>query len=162
MANLGESVPYINGKDEYQYLSNTDLVARMIYSEANGESYKGKQGCFRVYANRLYIDKSEFGRTTFDIITNQTNGFDGMKTSLAHAPNTSSQAWIDSCNIAALGAGNSNPVGKSLWFNTNSLFKSRLNSAGKYTFDGGRTYKIITEQHVIGNHTFFSVEGYNF
>lgn len=162
MANLGEPVPYINGKDEYQYLSNTDLVARMIYSEASGESYSGKQGCFRVYANRLLIDVPEFGHTTFDIITNPTNGFDGMKNSLAHAPNRSSQAWIDSCNIAALGAGNSNPVGKSLWFNTTPLFKSRLNSAGKYTFNGGITYKTVTDKYEIGKHTFFRIEGYNF
>lgn len=85
-----------------------------------------------------------------------------MKTALAHTPNTSLQAWKDSCDIAVITISNPDPIGKCLWFNTNATYNSRLNSTGKYTFDGGVTYKTVVEKVVIGNHTFFRIEGYNF
>lgn len=153
---LGEPLNYIDGRTEYKYQSTTDLVARMVYSEAAGESYKGKQGCYWVYANRLVKNSTQFGKSTYEILT-KPGEFVGMKGSLAHKPNRTSTAWNDSCKIAVSGASNSNPVGKCLWFNTNSTFKSRSNSSGGYTFDGGKTYKKVLEKVVIGNHTFFRV-----
>ena len=159
---LGEPIEYIDGYTEYQSLYVTDVLTRLIYSEAAGESYSGKQGVAYTVWNRLAIDLPEFGSTVKEICTNPANAFDGMKTSLAHTPDRSTQAWYDSCYIAVTGVSNNNPIGKCLWFNTNDLFNSRLNFSGKYTFDGGKTYKTIVEKVVIGNHTFFRVEGYSY
>lgn len=159
---LGRPLQYIDGYTEYQLEGVNSVLARLVYSEACNESYQGKQGVLYTVSNRVAIQRPEFGTSVLEVCLNRTNGFDGMKTSLAHTPDTSSQAWADSCYIAILWISSPDPIGKCLWFNTNSLFNSRLNSSGKYTFDGGKTYKTIVEKVIIGNHTFFRVEGYDF
>ncbi|EJT5915583.1 cell wall hydrolase [Clostridium perfringens] len=143
----------IYSTSDYKLLSNTDLIARMLYSEAQGESYKGKQGCYYVYANRLKLNINEFGKSTYEILVGK--GFFAMNNSFAMRPNTSSQAWLDCCKIAVAGPSNSNPVGNCLYFNTNARF-SQLSSNGKYNMQG--TWHTIKEKVVIGNHTFFRIK----
>jgi hypothetical protein len=157
MAN-GDPVPQIDNRTEYQYLLPQDIIARVIYSEAQGESYQGKQAVHYVIVNRLLLDMGEFGHSTWEICTNPVNSFDGMKTTAAHAPTTSSQAWQDSIYIAITNT--TNPIGHCLWFNRNDVFKNNCNAAmTEYKFPGTSIYKKIVEKYVIGNQTFFRVEG---
>lgn len=155
----GEPIENIDGRTEYKYVSPTDLVARMIYSEAMAESYSGKVGCYWTYANRMILSIDEFGHSTYDIITN--SGYDGMKTSFAHSPDRSSQAWYDSCYIAATGP-SSNPIGHCLWFNKNLFFHNHsytVDGITYYKFPGTPSFQKVVEKVVVGNHTFFRVEG---
>lgn len=159
---LGKPVDYIDSRTEYKNLTAADICARLIYSEAYSESYLGKQGVFWVCANRILLDIAEFGHTTWEVCTNPSNSFDGMKTSLAHRPDQSSQAWYDSCRISITNSGNVNPIGKCLWFNKNDFFNSNSYTYGGYTyykFPGSTVYQKLVEKVVIGNHTFFRVEG---
>lgn len=146
---------------EFENLNNVDNLARMIYSEARGESVTGKRGCYYVVVNRKAKNLPEFGGNTVNGILLQRYQFSGMTTSYARCPDTSSQGWQDSLSVALNGG--TNPIGKCLWFNTNSMYSSSIKIvSGKeyYTFNGGATYQEVVEKVVIGNHTFFRVSGY--
>ncbi|WP_145925817.1 hypothetical protein [Bacillus weihaiensis] len=85
-----------------------------------------------------------------------------MTTSLARCPQNSTQ-WNNSYTAASSPSSVTKSVGRSLWFNTNSVFASRdgYDSSGNltYTFPG-QSPKRVVERVVIGNHTFFRVSGY--
>ncbi len=110
--------------------------------------------------NRKAKNSTEFGGNTVAGVVLRPGQFDGMTTSSARCPDTSSSAWSESLNVAQNGG--TNPIGKCLWFNTNTLYGNRtkiVNSKEHYTFD--RTnYKEVVEKVIIGNHTFFRVAGY--
>lgn len=150
-----------SGLSEFNGLSSTDLLARLIYSEAGGESLTGKRGVAYVVKNRIAKNLSEFGGNTYSGVILKPGSFEGMTTSYARCPSTSTTSWQDSLSVATNSG--TNPVGKSLWFNTNSVYKARtfqFPSYEGYTFDGGSSYRQVVEKYVIGNHTFFRVQGY--
>lgn len=150
-----------SGLSEFNGLTSTDLLARVIYSEASGESLTGKRGVAYVVKNRISKNLSEFGGNTYAGVILKPGEFHGMTTSFARCPSTSSTAWKDSLSIAN-NAG-TNPVGKSLWFNTNSVYNARTFNFPDfegYSFDGGASYARVVEKYVIGGHTFFRVQGY--
>lgn len=149
------------GLSEFNGLATNDLLARVIYSEAAGEPLVGKRGVAHVVKNRVSKNSSVFGGGTYAGVILKPGEFQGMTTSLARCPSTSSIAWTDSLSIAN-SIGNS-PVGKTLWFNTNSLYKQRsftFPSYEGYTFNNGNSYIKVVEKYVIGGHTFFRVDGY--
>lgn len=144
----------------FSRLPAIDNLARMIYSEARGESLEGKRGCYHVVFNRIALNLSEFGGNTVNGVLLKQYQFTGMTTVSAREPSTSTQAWKDSLNIAMNGG--ANPIGSCLWFNTNALYKNRTrlrNGKEEYTFNGS-SYREVVEKRVIGNHTFFRVSGY--
>lgn len=152
-----------SGLTEFNGLSNVDLVARLVYAEARGESYSGKKAITQLVLNRQHKNLSEFGGNTAQgVVLKTPGGFVGMTTASARCPSTSTQGWTDS--LAAASNPGSTLIGDSLWFNTNTLFsqQSRINSSGylEYKFPGTSTYKRVMEKHVVGNHTFFRITGY--
>lgn len=68
--------------------------------------------------------------------------FAGMTTQLARCLDTNSQAWKNSLNVAGNPGSSSNPIGNTLWFNTNNLYQLRtkeiLFTKEGYTFDSGK------------------------
>ncbi|WP_226681586.1 cell wall hydrolase [Sutcliffiella horikoshii] len=151
-----------SGLTEFQGLTSTDLLARLIYSEAEGESLTGKRGVAYVVKNRINKNLSVFGGNTYSGVILKQGEFQGMTTSRARCPQTSTQAWKDSLSIATNSG--TNPVGKTLWFNTNSVYKARSfpfpGWLDGYTFDGGISYSEVVEKVIVGNHTFFRVYPY--
>lgn len=144
----------------FRSLPAVDNMARMIYSEARGESLEGKRGCYHVVLNRVAQNLSEFGGSTINGVILHSGQFSGMTTASARQPNRSTQAWTDSLNVALNGG--PNPIGGCLWFNTNALYSNRTrirNGKEEYSFNGS-TYREVVEKRVIGNHTFFRVSGY--
>ncbi|WP_006522808.1 cell wall hydrolase [Desulfoscipio gibsoniae] len=158
----GACLPDKSGLSEFNGLDSVDLLARLIYSEAEGESLTGKRGVYWVVVNRKAKNSSEFGGNTVAGVVLKDGAFVGMTTSKARCPNTNSGEWSDSLSVAKNGG--TNPIRKCLWFNTNDLYNKRVIKKADgyyyYTFDGGRTYKKVTDREVIGNHTFFLLEGY--
>ncbi|MFM9279262.1 cell wall hydrolase [Paenibacillus jiagnxiensis] len=151
-----------SGLSEFNGLDSVDVLARLIYSEAQGETLEGKRGVYHVVVNRKAKNLSEFGGNTTLGIATASGQFAGMNTSNARCPDTSSSAWRDSLSVAQNGG--ANRIGKCLWFNTNSLYRNRTRPASgggeEYTFDGGASYRKVVEKVPIGGHTFFRVSGY--
>jgi spore germination cell wall hydrolase CwlJ-like protein len=143
-------------------LGNVDLVARLIYAEARGESMNGKKAVAQLVINRQLKNSSEFGGTSVHgVVLKSPGGFVGMTTSAARCPSTSTQQWQDS--LSAANNPGSGLIGKSLWFNTNTVFNNQSRTSNgylEYKFPGTSTYKRVVERYVIGNHTFFRVSGY--
>ncbi|MEK3993065.1 cell wall hydrolase [Robertmurraya sp. FSL R5-0851] len=151
------------GLSEFNGLTSTDLLARLIYAEAYSESLTGKKGVGFVVKNRIAKNLSEFGGNTYSGVILKPGSFAGMTTSLARCPSTTSTAWLDSLSVASNINTATNPVGKTLWFNTNSVYTSRTYQFPTYvgyTFNGGASYSQVVEKYVIGGHTFFRVSGY--
>lgn len=158
----GEPLADQSGLNEFRGRDSVDLLARMIYSEARGESWAGKQGVAHVARLRKARNTSEFGGGTYEGVILKSGQFVGMTTQAAREPDTSSQAWQDCLYIASNMATQNNPIGTCLWFVTNSYFASHSRTSGgteQYTFDGSN-YRNVVEKVVIGNHTFFRVAGY--
>lgn len=145
---------------EFDALDSVDILARLIYSEARGESLQGKRGVAHVVANRKKKNSTEFGGGTVKGVALKKYQFSGMTTSSARCPDTAAQAWKDSLSIA--GNSGTNPIGNCLWFNTNAKYKERvtLKNGVEYYTHPGSTAKKVTQKYVIGNHTFWLVEGY--
>ena len=142
-----------------------DLLARMIYVEAEGESEMGKRGVACVARNRKdHASSSEFGGTTYKEVILHPNQFSTVGTSRFLAPDLNSTAWSDSLEIALNMDEVVNPISACLWFNTNSLYNNRsrvVNGQEQYTFSTTNpNYKDVVEKHVLGNHTFFRLRGY--
>lgn len=154
------------GTDEWDFseftgLDSTDILARLIYSEARGESMTGKRGVYYVVVNRKAKNSSEFGGNTIAGIALKKYQFSGMTTSHARCPDNDAQSWKDSLSVA--GNGGTNPIGKCLWFNTNAKYKERITTDkdnNEYYTHPGSTAKLVVEKVVIGNHTFWRVKGY--
>lgn len=156
----GKPVPYVDGWTEWQYITIGELLGRLIYAEAMSESYSGKQGVCSVVYNRLALDIDEFGHTIHEIIL-KPGSFAGSNNYYFSNPDVNSQAWKDSLYIGIIGTSNANPIGFTLWFNTNSVYNSRCENGNswRYHFGSGLPYQDVVEKYVIGNHTFFRVAG---
>jgi len=146
-------------------ISNVELVARLVYSEALSESMDGKKGVAQVVLNRQLKNLSEFGGTgTSSVVLKRLPiSFDGMTQVTARCPQDLTQ-WNNSYNAASDPGSATVKVGTTLWFNKNSLFEtqSKIDSSGYlvYKFPGQTNYQRVVEKKVIGNHTFFRVSGY--
>lgn len=141
-----------------------DLLARMIYAEALGESEMGKRGVACVARNRKdHAKASEFGGTTYKDVVLASGQFSSITTSNFLKPDLNSTAWKDSLNIALNMDTVVNPISACLWFNTNDTYKNRTkteNGVEKYKFSGTDKYQQVVEKKVLGNHTFFRVINY--
>lgn len=159
-----------SGLSEFVGRDSVDLLARLIFSEAQGESWAGKQGVAFVAQNRKLKNIPEFGTGgTFEsVILHTTQGqadFVGMTTSYARCPDRSLQAWSDSLYIAENMATQYNPIGQCLWFRTQQAYDAikgltQINGHDTVSLDGGANYREVVEKVVIGNHVFFRVQGY--
>lgn len=151
----------LNSTSELQNLSDFDLLARVIYGEARGETLTGKRAVAYVVANRRNKNSSEFGGNTYKGVILYKNGFSSMTGTAVLKPDTSSQAWAD-CVSTAVGLGTyDNPIGASLWFRTNSSYNAACkteNGIEKVLISGA--YKTVTYKKIIGNHTFYLLENY--
>lgn len=149
----------LNSSDDLKGRDSVDLLARMIYAEAQGESFEGKCGVAFVAQNRKDHPKKakEFGGTTWEAVLLSPNQF-----SVALKPNTKSQAWADCLDIAQNLSDKTNPIGSCLWFNANDVYAKRsqtVNGVEQYAFSKGK-YKDVVEKCVIGGHTFFRIIEY--
>ncbi len=146
---------------EFYGRDGIDLLARLIYSEARGEGYIGKQGVCWVVKNRMAANIPEFGGDTFSGVI-LSGAFEGMYEYAARCPNTNEHGWTSSLYIAQNHATQPNPIGTCLWFNTNAYYNknSRIN-AGIEQYNGFTIgWQEVVEKVIIGNHTFFRVAGY--
>lgn len=155
----------LNSPDEYEGLFDLDLVTRMVYAEARGESDEGKAGCAYVVKNRKDKNLTEFGGTDWGDIVTHPGQFAGMLTESALKPDTSSDAWTKSLQAARDVVRGfekiANPIGTCLWFNSNTYYQSVIvtrDNKEYYNFGAGE--REVVEKVVIGNHTFFRVSGY--
>lgn len=152
----------LNSTSDYEGRSSTDLLARLIYSEAYNQSEKGKRGVAFVAKNRKDKNITEFGGNTWSGVILKTNQFAGMSTNNALKPDTNSNTWKDSLDIAKNISNKTNPIGNCLWFNPNTLYtKLSKTESGKeyYKFDRDSYFEVV-EKIVIGNYTFFKITGY--
>lgn len=158
----GEPLTNKTGLKEFEGRDSVDLLARVIYSEARGEEWVGKQAVCHVVTNRKHHDKAdEFGGATYEGVILKSGQFDGMTTKSAREPDLDSQAWTDSLYIAKNNSTQYNPIGDCLWFRTNDLYADSIRiSGGKEQINMGGGYRDIVEKHVVGNHTFYRVSGY--
>lgn len=156
----GEPLKDKEGLSEFEGRDSVDLLARMIYAEARGESLKGKKGCAHVAKNRKAKNSTEFGGDTYAGVLLRSGAFAGMTTKAAREPDLKSDAWKECLDIASNMSTTTNPIGKCLWFVTNDYFAkhSRVKDGKEqYLFSA---YCDVVEKVVIGNHTFFRVSGY--
>ncbi|WP_281888923.1 cell wall hydrolase [Paenibacillus sp. YYML68] len=157
----GDPIQDLSGLQEFDPLDPVDVLARLIYSEARGESRTGKAGVVWVVSNRVDKNLSEFGGSTYKGVCLKPNAFAGLTTQSARQPDTSSSAWDDCISEALSSSRSSNPIGKCLWFVTNTYFSSKVTTSnGSEYWNFGAGSKKIVEKVVLGNHTFFRVEGY--
>jgi hypothetical protein len=112
--NYGECLADQSGLNEFQGRDSVDLLARMIYSEASIESNKCRRGVAFVALNRRNAGNPKWGNTFESVLL--CGEFDGMYTNNARCPVTSSEAWLDSLNIAANLSSQTNPIGNRLYF----------------------------------------------
>lgn len=141
-----------------------DLLARMIYGEAENQTEEGKRGVAFIAYNRKQKNLSEFGGNTWEGVL--LKGFDGIRSARALKPDTSSQAWKDSLDIAQNISSKTNPIGKCLWHNTKEAYNLHIRNAGgqgdpeQYKFSDLYGYRDVVEKKTIGDHIFFRVSGY--
>jgi len=96
---------------------SVDLLARMIYAEAENQSWDGKAACAHVAKNRKADGR--FGGNTYEAVLlcrTPAVQFVGMWTTRALRPTLSSTAWNDSLAIALNMATVTNPIGNRLYF----------------------------------------------
>ncbi|UUZ82882.1 cell wall hydrolase [Paenibacillus sp. P26] len=162
MATYGEKLTDQTGLSEFNGQEDEDLLARLIYSEARGESVEGWQAVGHVVRNRKVKNTSEFGGGTYSGVILKPGQFVGMTTAAAREPDTSTKEWNDILYIALTIDNQTNPIGKALWFWTNTLFdkNSRTTSTGQPQLYFVGKWQDVTYKKVIGNHTFFLVAGY--
>lgn len=153
----------LNSFDDYGPRTWKDLLARMIYSEAANQSEEGKRGCAYVAQNRLDKQLEEFGLTMREALL-KPGQFAGMYTELALKPDTNSEAWRVSLDIAMNLSSKANPIGNCLWFNTNTTYAAHtiVDNTGitYYYFSDPNKKRAVTETHLIEDHTFFLLSGY--
>jgi len=157
----------LNSVDDLRGRASEDILARIIYDEARGESWAGKQAIAAIVANRKQCKTNEFrNQNTVEDVVLYAGAFDGITYSknTVLKPDTSSQAWHDGLYIAINSADQDNPIGKCLWFIQNASFENRvIRKNGKEYYQwAGTPEQLIVEKVVIGGHTFFRVENYNF
>lgn len=153
----------LNSFSDYSQRTWKDLLARMIYSEARGESEEGKRGCAYVAQNRLDKQSTEFGLTMKEILL-KSGQFEGMGTEHALKPDTDSEAWKVSLDIAMNLSSKANPIGSCLWFNTHAVYAKHIitddTGITYYFFSDPNNTRAVIETHLIGGHTFFLLSGY--
>ncbi|WFD08699.1 cell wall hydrolase [Tepidibacter hydrothermalis] len=135
--NYGEPLSDKYGLLEFYGRDSIDLLARMIFSEARGESWKGKQAVAHVAKNRKK-HPSDFG-DTYEKVLLDPGQFKGMDKLDARKPDTSLQSWHDSLYIAQNIDSQYNPIGNRLYFGTS--YPSRA-----------------TDVIQIGNHYFYNMK----
>ena len=101
---------------EFKGLNDVDLLARMIYSESRGEIYKGQLAVAMVARNR--VRRQYMGKKTYTDVLLQSNQFEGMTTTSARKPDTSSSAWKTALDIAKNreALSKDNPIGDRMFF----------------------------------------------
>ena len=152
----------LSSADDLKGRDGVDLLARMIYGEAGNQSEQGKRGCAYVAKNRKDKNTSEFGGNTWEGVLLKKNQFTGLTSSNGLKPDTTSDAWKDSLDIAQNLSSKSNPIGSCLWFNANSTYnnQSKSENGKEYYRFGTGSYNEVVEKAVIGGHTFFRIVGY--
>ncbi|RAV00178.1 cell wall hydrolase [Paenibacillus sp. YN15] len=159
----GDPIQNLSGLSEFDPLDVVDIMARLIYSEARGESTEGKVGVRKVLDNRYDhpARDSEFGGDTYKEIMLKPYAFEGLTTISAREPDTNSTAWDDCVSVTLGTLSVPNPIGNCLWFVTNSYFNNNvIQSGGEEYWNFGAGNKKIVEKVIVDNQTFFRVEGY--
>lgn len=157
----GEPLADLTGLTEFNGRSAIDLIARLMYSEARGETQSGKAGVHYVVLNRMSKNLTEFGGNTYEGVILKPYQFSGMTTLSAREPDLTSSAWTNCLYLANHFATEPNPIGSCLWFLANAYFNntvSNVNGVEYYNFGAGA--KQIVEKVILGGHTFFRVQGY--
>lgn len=110
---------------EFEGRDSVDLLARMIYSEAEDQEYEGKQGVAHVAKNRkAYNNGKTYGKTYEEVLLKRGQ-FEGMTTSRARKPKLNSQAWEDALYIASNIGTEDNPIGNRRYFLPNKPKSSK-------------------------------------
>lgn len=148
----------ITSTAQYSGLTEVDLIARCIFSEAGNQGDIGQRGVACVLRNRK--EHRRFPNSYREVIL-QENQFSGMNSHYAMRPDTSSANWIASVAVAKQIATVANPIGTCTFFKTNSSYNNNIVSSGppEVIYFSGANLEVL-EKKVIGNHTFFRVEGY--
>lgn len=109
----GDCLTNQTGLTEFQGRDSVDLLARMIYSEARGESNEGQRGVAFVAQNRWY--DGSWGNT-YESVLLWPNQFAGMNTYAARCPDLNSPEWAACLSIAGNMGSQTNPIGNRLYF----------------------------------------------
>jgi hypothetical protein len=98
----GQPVADQYGLNEFANLDDTDVLARLIYAEAESELKIGKIAVGQVVKNRFLYDHTDFGGRYFNGVLSwksvmlKSGEFEGLTRLDARAPKLGSQAWLDS------------------------------------------------------------------
>lgn len=101
---------------EFVGRDSVDLLARMIYSEARGEPWAGKQGVAYVAKNRK--DNGSWGNTYAEVLLARYQ-FEGMTEETARCPDIThpdTSGWTDCLYIAENLSSQYNPIGNRMYF----------------------------------------------
>ena len=151
----------ISSWNEYYGLSDTDLIARCIHSEAGSESDVCKRGVACVSRNRVKLNKAEFGGNTYSGVVLKQGQFDGMNTTYAMKPDTSTPAWASCVNIAKSISSVSNPIGNCIGFMSEASYNSFMIKIGNVEYmNFGYGAVKVTEKYILGKQVYFGLEGY--
>lgn len=156
--NYGEPLEDKTGLKEFEGRDSVDLLARMIYAEAENQGEKGMRACAFVAKNRKACTKSEFkSQDTYEKVILAKSQFSGMSLKKARKPNLQSDTWKTALKIASNMSTNTNPIGGCLWFRTKSSYNSLVETKDgcEYAWN-----KKVTEKKILKDHVFYKVEGY--
>ena len=118
----------INSFSDFYKLDNTDLLARLIYSEARGEIEDGKIAIAYIVHNRVLRNTDEFGGSTMKgVILKSPGGFQGMRTFSAMNPTKEPSAWKECLFVAENYLELKNPIDTRLWFLPTIIFHNLQN-----------------------------------
>ncbi|MBP3609580.1 MAG: cell wall hydrolase [Lachnospiraceae bacterium] len=139
-----------------------DLLTRLIYAEALNQSESVKKGVAFVVKNRKEKNSSVFGGNTWEGVILEKNQFTKITSSYALQPDTSSEEWKTSLDIARNIADKTNPVGNCLWYAKSTYYARKVSTENgkEYYCQGTGVYNEVIEKTVLGDYTFYRLLGY--
>lgn len=163
----GQPLTDLPGFQEYDGLSNTEILARLIYGEAEAEPWVGKTSVAYVVRNRVIKNLPEFGGSTYRGVMLKTFpdgsvAFAGLQNPRALKPNINSNEWRDSVNVAGTFLSYQNLIGGCLWFWRSDYYNSNSRSGGSLgqVYLGGK-WQYVTEKWSFAipgsNNVFFNI-----
>lgn len=145
-------------RNELWSIDETDLLARTIYGEAAGESYRGKVAVAMVIKNRANVGFR--GETTIRGVILDEGQFDCINHELMLQPDLSSSAWGDSLQIAIDLDTRDNPIGNRLYYATVDSFTNvHIDENTQMLAGFGPTGAPFYDGIQIDNHIFFTYYG---
>ena len=150
----------VNSTADYDTLTEVDIIARCIYSEAGNQGDTGQRAVACVLRNRKQNWWSFSDTDTYRGVILMPSQFSGMTTSYALRPDTDGAEWKNCVNIAKNIETISNPIGNCKWFRTISSYNKILYAQNPDIIYFGGRYQTVTEKYTIVDQVFYNLQGF--